>query len=807
MAKGPAVVVIARHGARLDAADKQWHLTSPTPYDPPLTYGGWSQGRALGIRIAALLHQRENDRSNEATNADLAHLDFSTLDAGTGKGKAVNGVGHKRKKHRIVIHSSPYLRCIQTSTAIAAGLSQFQPPDAAGDAVTRLNVPTPAKQRNGLAKSTSPAVQPVRVMEPAADPNLEVFPRPHAGPEKILLRIDAFLGEWLSPDYFADITPPPNSTMMVAGAKADLLRRGEYVEAQPAAPSSKGHFPGGWVKTPTSSVASSRKNTEDGPLPTLGSLAQALPTVRERSNSQGSGYLRRRSRSRESLTPAISTPHKLPSHIYEAPVPSYAVSPADPIPRGYFAHARDACVNVDFQWDSMREPQDWGDGGEYGDEWSTMHKRFRRGLAGMMRWYREHGAMAPKDQFPGFTFNERPKGALQHASTEPLLNSDAEAEDDEELVLILVTHGAGCNALLGAVTNQPVLIDVGLAALSMAVQRDEPRRPSVSPKHQRHASIIDPGMSDTYEMKLLASTDHLRPNVDPSKPPQPQSPPSIASPSLEYRRRFAQNPSGMTSPVSQIDSPFSLGEPASIRGGWNSALGSIRRSSTNGSGSTRLLSSYTAGSASPRTSSGLWSSTRAPSFSLDDNETEGSKSPSEDMLLNFGNQLPTKPSAAPTSTPAQYDTSPSTSTKTSSSGNSSSLNVGRPSTPTQAAINLSGNGGGAADDHEDTEKHDDVAPLRNMNGAAPRRTPSVGGGLWMPKNQAGANGLWGPPRLDEVYEHGRGPKRRWTVTEREQGKMVWEWGYHGLGRGRFVEMKMLQSVDWCCYGYEHGAWV
>ncbi|KAF2642644.1 hypothetical protein P280DRAFT_396003 [Massarina eburnea CBS 473.64] len=744
MAKGPAVVIVARHGARLDAADKQWHLTSPTPYDPPLTYGGWTQGKALGVRIAALLHQRENEREIEANNRDLAHLDFSPLDAE--KQKAGGGAGQKRKKHKVVIHSSPYLRCIQTSTAIAAGLSQFQPADGvqrAGNTVTRLSVPSPSKERHGilgaspLAKSKSPAVQPMRILEPAADPKLEVFTKPQEGPEKTLFRIDAFLGEWLSPDYFEDITPPPNSTMMVAGAKADLLRKGDYVEVQPTSSNHKGHFPGGWVKTPTPSTANSRKNTEDGPLPTLGSLAQVLPTVRERSNSQGSGLVRRRSGSREST---LSTPHKLPSYIYEAPVPSYAVSPAHPIPRGYFAHARDACVDVDFQWDSMREPQDWGDGGEYGDEWSTMHKRFRRGLAGMMKWYRDHGSMAPKDQFPGFTLSAPPHA--QQASTHPEPKAD-EADEDEELVLVLVTHGAGCNALLGAISNQPVLIDVGLAALSMAVRRDEPRKPSpVLPQHQRRSSVIDAGMSDTYEMKLLASTDHLRPNADPAKPPQAQSPAGVASPSLEYRRRFAQNPVGTKSPVTQIDSPFSLGDPANVRSGLNSALGSMRRSSTSGSGSTRLLSNYAAGSASPQASSGLWSSSRPPNSNTNDN-TEGSDSPGEDMLPNFGNALP-KPSA----------TSSSTSSTSNTTSNSTATNT----------VNHTGAG------TEEMEKDDAVAPLRPVNGSGVRRNGSIGGtsgGLWAPKSSGGANGLWGPPKLEEVYEHGRGPKRRWTVTGRD----------------------------------------
>ena len=80
MGRPPAVVIVVRyafqtsymldiahihfyrHGARLDAADTQWHLTSPTPYDPPLTYGGWRQSQALGAKIASIIQSREGER-------------------------------------------------------------------------------------------------------------------------------------------------------------------------------------------------------------------------------------------------------------------------------------------------------------------------------------------------------------------------------------------------------------------------------------------------------------------------------------------------------------------------------------------------------------------------------------------------------------------------------------------------------------------------------------------------------------------------------------------------------------------------
>jgi len=735
MAKGPVVVVVARHGARLDAADKAWHLSSPTPYDPPLTYGGWSQAKALGQRIAALLHERDIQQAEDAKNAtsnDPAHLDLSKLSISKeGKPKK------KKKKRKIVIHSSPFLRCVQTSTAVAAGISQYHAPTT-----PQLGVPTPpSKDNNGslvpsakkAPRTKSTSSQP-RTFEPLADPNLEILPRPHTGPERVLLRIDAFLGEWLSPEYYADITAPPNSTMMVAGAKADLLRRGDYIQEQPNPNSTKGNFPGGWgsgTSTPTTGKSAGTA---------MGSLAQFAP-LRERSSSYAGPLGLERTPSREataSLAMPIQTPKPtaVPKRIYQPPNPSYSVSPADPIPRGYVAHAQEACVKVDFQWDSMRPPQNWGDGGEYGDEWSTMHKRFRRGLAGMMEWYRVHGTAPPKDQFPGFMFKEPLRltpPPISHAKSDPFPNfsDDPNADDEEELVLILITHGAGCNALLGAMTNQPVLMDIGLASLSMAVRRDEPKKtPAPATIHQRRLSVADPGMSDTYDMKLSASVDHLRPGVDPSKPlsaqRQTQSPAILASPSLDSRRRFT----GSSTTSSPLDSPFSLGEP--YRNSLSS-LGSMRRTLSSGSNS-RFMQSATSGTASP--AGGLWggSGTSTPA-------TEA------DMALNFSNQHP------------QSKAAPNTSTASKSKSNSIAQMDGASDTSNHLT---------KLDSKEEREVSDKPTPLVSAQ-VRKQSAPTASGGLWGAKVAPKSNtGLWGPPKLDDVYEHRQGPKRRWTVTEREE---------------------------------------
>jgi broad specificity phosphatase PhoE len=731
-----------RHGARLDAADKSWHLTSPAPYDPPLTYGGWSQAKALGQRIAALLHQRDNEQAETAssgTKNDSGSLDFSKLNISKEGGAQGNGPRRPRKKQKIVIHSSPFLRCVQTSTAVAAGISQYQTPTT-----PQPGVPIPLEEKNGVPGSSSAKAPRDKVQsrpktfEPLADPNLAIVSKRHTGPERILLRIDAFLGEWLSPDYYADITPPPNSTFMVTGAKADLLRRGDYVQEQPNPNSSKGNFPGGWMGNKATD-----SNTQSPGKGAMSSLAQVAP-FRERSNSYHAGLTLQRTKSREapaSLAVPAAIPRQGSSLIYEPPHPSYSVSAADPIPRGYVAHAQEACVKVDFQWDSMRPPQDWGDGGEYGDEWSTMHKRFRRGLAGMMQWYRLYGVTPPKNPIQGFMFKEPLRltpSPVSHAKSDPFPNfsGDVGVDEEEELVLILVTHGAGCNAMLGAMTNQPVLMDIGLASLSMAVRRDEPKLSAALNPDERRASVADPGMSETYEVKLSASVDHLRPGVDPSKPPsaqtQTQSPAVTASPSLEYRRRFT----GSSTSSSPIEASFSIGEPYR---NWNSSLGSMRRTLSNGPSSRSMQRQGSASS-----SNGLWSATRAPAP-----DTDGRVSPGADMVLNFATHQPAKPT-----------------TYTATTTNATIPAVeGPPETNDLTRMTSK----------EEREVNDKFTPLvsaqarKQSTNTAKSTNTGATGGLWGAKKvEKSSNGLWGPPKLDDIYEHSHGPKRRWTVTEREE---------------------------------------
>ncbi|KAJ5593808.1 uncharacterized protein N7459_000016 [Penicillium hispanicum] len=559
MADTPPIVFIARHGARLDAADKDWHLTSPTPYDPPLSYGGWNQARALGLRIASLLQAPEyTGISPESDGSQSSAVDPPTNLPPT---PALSDLCHR---YNIVIHASPYLRCLQTAIGVGAGLSQYR---SVGE--------------------TTGSTEPTPVLPTDAG---------HAGSSDLraLLRVDAFLGEWLSPDYFDQITPPPPSDRMVASAKTELLRRSESISmVREGARAFSGHFPGGWGSQshPTS------PNEENGRCLSSrdpSSIVAGHPEQRHRASTydtlqgpvQAHGTSKAPGRLNTDLPPDLSA-------AYVPPTPGYAVSASDPIPSGYVAHARDACINIDYQWDSMRTPS-WGTGGEYGEEWSSMHERVHDGFRHMIHWYGRQGGSASNRSRT--TFN------------------NVEGQDRRpETVLIIITHGADCNALIGSLAGRPVLLDIGTASLTMAVRRERVKSSTADSNPSAHSPGHrgDRSVAQEYALRLVASTDHLRAGINPSRltslssPSAPQSlpPPSIPS----YRNRLGSRPPALQGAFMIGPTPGSGMSPR----GWSLAS----RPST-----------------VPRGVSGLWGSISSPTEKDDDVE--------EDFVPNFNDPRP-----------------------------------------------------------------------------------------------------------------------------------------------------------------------
>ncbi|KAI4274009.1 MAG: hypothetical protein LQ337_004247 [Flavoplaca oasis] len=581
MGKPPAIVIIARHGARLDAADKEWHLSSPTPYDPPLTYGGWLQSQALGARIGSILRTTHESAERACSPSTITGeegsfqepVNLHTLP------KPKNDNNQKRA-YRVIIHSSPFLRCIQTSIAIGAGITQYEGSIWKGGQHHPL--------RSEAQQPVRPASPYLKGLENSTVPQLAAIPEPELDTistgqtqqpieqVKPCLRVDAFLGEWLSPEYFDMITPPPNSVMMVTSAKAELMKQGEYVDVPAGSHRhlpDKGNSSGLWGSA-SSTVPDTMNQDGSGPLSSISTIGAMLP--RHNRASSHSNVNRSSLNDNNRITPRsvskIETSTIPRSLSYDPPTPSYAISPLEPIPPGYVAHARDACTALDLQWDSMRQPHDWGNGGEYGEEWSRMHKRFRRGLESMVTWYQHNDAELTTRKI------------IDGTSSEPA--RPYQANDETDIVLILVTHGAGCNALLGALTNQPVLLDVGMASLTLAVRKESSKRQvrsSISPdQYSRRRSSIGTNVSNEYEVKITASTDHLHARGRSSTAGVLHYSPSLTSSPTSYHRYRTNSAASTASSSSFTDGDLSVEPDNRVMSSFGSVEGSSRSMSFSG---------------------------------------------------------------------------------------------------------------------------------------------------------------------------------------------------------------------------------
>ncbi|KAF9873187.1 phosphoglycerate mutase family protein [Colletotrichum karsti] len=721
MGRPPAYIFVVRHGARLDGADKRWHLTSPTPYDPPLTYGGWQQAKALGVRIASILRQAEADL-NKAPNGRDSSTDSK-----------------KRRKFKVVLHSSPFLRCVQTSVAISAGLAQAPPLNTPS-----YPIPMPSPSAN---PSSSPFVLPASATEEVDPLSADTSERKSEVPKKKIkkstLRLDAFLGEWLSPEYFEMITPPPGSAMMLAGAKADLLRRenisshDQIIEHVHHHANSVGQAQSQLWNSPKFKATPERSGSADSNAPSvfgldsLTSPTGALP--RSRADSAASSSSQR-------VRFMVPEPGN-PNDGYVAPTPNYAVSSNVKIPEGYVAHARDACVNVDYQWDSMREPLEWGDGGKYGEEWTAMHQRFRKGIQKLVDWY---------------TTAERP-AEMVTKTVKTSHNGDNECaiddEDDEDVesIVILVSHGAGCNALIGAITHQPVLMDVGMASLTMAVRKpNRETEPSGldTPMSEVSDPLSQPGIIPVhqyYDLKLFANTDHLRPTSSAthnlSRAPSTASNSSVSQNGA--RGRISANTTNSYTPAPITFNPESFVFPGSRSTSANANLGSMRRTSQNNAYSlprapTLNTTGITVGSGvtsftnnappintnpSPTLSVGLWSPI-TPKKDTDDEDEDDDIFPDFDHRKKLAALSQQGPEIVKPPTPERKEPQFGGPTKV-------PLRFQEISRPTSS---------------DGTEDENKVAPLSFSNG-----------------------GLWGAPRPlgeTEIMRDMTTSKRRWTVNER-----------------------------------------
>ena len=415
-----------------------------------------------------------------------------------------------------------------------------------------------------------------------------------------------------------------------------------------------------------------------------------------------------------------------------------------------------------------------------------MHRRFRKGLQHMIAWYRKNSVL-----------------------------DDPEDDVEEDTVLILVTHGAGCNALIGAVTNQPVLLDVGMASLTMAVVKDDaitntttsPPSGSLdgptSPSHSRRSSL-DAALSNDYDMYLTASTEHLRAGSNPLSVPQLQSPRVAAktsSPSTN-RPRYGSGSS---------DTSFTIGESVRPQTSAGISNSSLYRSQSAASPYTRGIPS----TRPVRSGSGLWSGGRMREVS------NSSASGSDDGVPNFGkyDSFATGTSSTATGEPVTT-TKPNSGIKTPlmsirTNFDNENQNAGsNATTPTATGNGLipKTNGVSAASDTKGSSEETitPISPTSNrlsgagfgatalhaLNGADGAKAAVVAGSLRetaaavegaegtvkiapVPTPPAGPKSLWGGGgggviggvnggSAGEAVDRDVGtPKRRWTVAERK----------------------------------------
>lgn len=376
--------------------------------------------------------------------------------------KIDGGQDGPKKRGRVIIHCSPYLRCLQTAIAVSAGLQEPDP--------RPIRLPPALKSGSKLDNEIK------EEDEDQHDTSSQA--------SKPLLRLDCFLEEWRSAGYFEKSMPPAPSNVLLATAREYLRKPAEELRGADVA------------SPPIDELAAidwDEKATE----------VSAIPTHEKAGLRQ---QISKRARHLSDLA-NDTRPTRLRSRTigYNPPVPTYALAPSDAIPAGFVAHARDACIEVDYDWDSLRE---WGDGGVWDEEWGSMHRRVGGGLQKLLQYYENA---------------------------------------EEDITIVLVTHQACCNALIRRMTGAPALHDIGTASLTLGVRRADSTATNPQSPTTRRGSL-DGGIAHEFDMKIIASTEHLRGGSNPL---------GLNSP------RLGRSPAFASRRIVGADSPegFTLGDP------------------------------------------------------------------------------------------------------------------------------------------------------------------------------------------------------------------------------------------------------
>ncbi|KAK7207785.1 histidine phosphatase superfamily [Myxozyma melibiosi] len=196
----PSRIIVARHATRRDSVDTAWRQSSPTPYDPPISANGALEadalGRAITAEVAAVL---DSIRSSPASTPAGPFSDSSTL-----------------------LSSSPGLTAASSASSVSSPRLLPSPASFPYPSSTSSS-PVPPTRPLNVYIHTSPFLRCAMTASHVADQLTSSLPS-----VSVKIRIDSFLGEWLTPDYFANSCPPPDDghSSLAASSTSWLLSHG-----------------------------------------------------------------------------------------------------------------------------------------------------------------------------------------------------------------------------------------------------------------------------------------------------------------------------------------------------------------------------------------------------------------------------------------------------------------------------------------------------------------------------------------------------------------------------------------------------
>ncbi|KAK9455549.1 histidine phosphatase superfamily [Dipodascopsis uninucleata] len=207
-------ILVARHASRLDTVDKSWQHTSPTPYDSPLSERGVKEAKALGNAIAEeILASCSSEYDNDALLSPISLIHAKPL---APNGSYQSSVGSLASSTEL---SSSYGTDSQLSVSMTTSTSSS----------TAFSSPVfhSCGRPLNVYIHTSPFLRCAMTAHYIAD---QVSSMISQSPQQISLKIrmDTFLGEWLTPDYYTNYAPPPEDghTSLAASSIAWLLSIG-----------------------------------------------------------------------------------------------------------------------------------------------------------------------------------------------------------------------------------------------------------------------------------------------------------------------------------------------------------------------------------------------------------------------------------------------------------------------------------------------------------------------------------------------------------------------------------------------------